>query len=83
MADLKLISKTEEELQKQMAVVRTSGMISIRNLDLKILQTLYLRKDKFTLKIQCLASTKKNKTSKGGGGQKRTYRTEESEGIQY
>jgi hypothetical protein len=36
MADLKLISKTEEELQKQMAVVRTSGMISIRNLHLKI-----------------------------------------------
>jgi len=45
MADLKLIGKTEEELDKQMPVVRTSVMIPILNLDLKIVKRLYSRKD--------------------------------------
>jgi len=45
MADLKLIGKTEEELHKEMPVVRTSVIVSILNLDLKTVKRLYSTKD--------------------------------------
>ena len=45
MAGMKLIGKTQEEIQKQMSIARTSAMIFILKLDLKIVQRLYSRKD--------------------------------------
>jgi len=43
--DLKVISKREEEFQKQMQVVTPSVVISIWNLDLKNVQRWYSRKE--------------------------------------
>jgi hypothetical protein len=43
MDDLKLIAKSEEELQKQIQTVKTSAMILIWNLDLKNVPRLRLR----------------------------------------
>ena len=45
MGNLKLIGKSEEELQKQMEVVRTCSDDSMWNLDLTIVQRLYSRKE--------------------------------------
>jgi hypothetical protein len=45
MDDLKLTGKSEEEFQKQMQVITSSVVISIRNLDLKNVQRWYSRKE--------------------------------------
>jgi hypothetical protein len=45
MDDLKLLGKSEEELQKQVQTVTTSVMISTWNLGLTSVQRLYLRKE--------------------------------------
>ena len=52
MDDLKLIAKSEEELQKQIQTVKPSMMISIWNLDLKNVPRLHLKEaNSFTHKI--------------------------------
>jgi len=43
--DLKLMGETEEELHKEMPVVRILVMISILNLGLKTVKRFYYRKD--------------------------------------
>jgi hypothetical protein len=43
MDNSKLIAKSEEELQKQIHIVKTSVMISIWNLDLKNVPRMHLR----------------------------------------
>jgi len=52
MDDLKLIAKSEEEFQKQIKKLKTSVMIFVWKLDLKIVPSLHLKEaNYFTRKI--------------------------------